>query len=143
MKTLQEILDEVNQNRLCQITDGKIQQKINGNNISDKVNSDKTKLQERGKRLGSTVGKFNMTDYSREMSKVPTMCPNCQTIGPLSNMKQHHFDNCKRTCGYSDDMVINNHKMGMTAFSISKESGISYPQTKMIIRNYKKSFAGK
>jgi len=142
MKTLQEILDEVNQNRLCKMTDGKIQQRINGNNVADKVNSDKSKLQEKGRNLGKTKGKLNMTDYTREMSKVPTTCPNCNTVGPLSNMKQHHFDNCKRTVGYSDDKVIENHLKGFTAWSISQEAGISYPQTKMIIRNYKKSLVG-
>ena len=139
MKTLQEILDEVNKNRLCQITDGKIQQHLNGVNVSNKVNLNKSKMIERGKRLGSTVGKFNLTDYSREMSNVLTICTNCLTIGPLSNMKRHHFDKCKRPIGYSDLKVIDNHIKGMSALSISKESGISYPQTKMIIRNYKKS----
>jgi hypothetical protein len=143
MKSLQEILDEVNLNRLCQMTDGKIQQHLNGVNVSNKVNLNKSKMTERGKTLGSTVGKFNLTDYSRDQSKVPTMCPNCHTVGPLSNIKQHHFNNCKRTVGYSDFIVIENHKKGMSAWSISQESGISYPQTKRIIRNYKKNLVGK
>ena len=82
----------------------------------------KEKRKERGKTLGSTKGKLNMTDYTREMSKVPTMCPNC-----------------KRTVGYSDDLIIENHKKGLTASQISRDSNVSYPQTKLIIRNYKKN----
>ena len=99
----------------------------------------KEKRKERGKTLGSTKGKLNMTDYTREMSKVPTMCPNCNTVGPLCNMRQHHMDKCKRTVGYSDDLIIENHKKGLTASQISRDSNVSYPQTKLIIRNYKKN----
>lgn len=143
MKTLQEILDEFSQSKLGKLGDGKITHKITGVNSIERLTGDKTKLQERGKTLGSTVGKHNLTDYSREMSKVPTMCPNCNTVGPLSNIRQHHMDNCKRTANYSDDLIIENHKRGMSASQISKDSNVSYPQTKMIIRNYKKSLADK
>ena len=108
-----------------------------------KMEKHKEYEKERGKILGKTKGKLNMTDYTREMSKVPTTCPNCNTIGPLSNMKQHHFDNCKRTSGYSNDKVIQNYLDGVSPHIISQESGISYPQTKLIIRKYKKSLVGK
>ena len=99
----------------------------------------KENLKTRGKTLGSTKGKLNMTDYTREMSKVPTMCPNCQTIGPLSNMKQHHFDNCRRITEYSDNKVIESYLNGMSLASISRESGISQAQVKVIVGKYKKS----
>ena len=127
MKSLQEILDDVNQMMMT------------GMSQTNRLLCDKEKLKTRGKRLGSTVGKFNMTDYTREMSKVPTMCPNCYTVGPLCNMRQHHFDKCKRTVGYSDDLIIENHKKGLSAGQISRDSKVSYPQTKLIIRNYKKN----
>ena len=141
MKTLQEILDEFNKTKLGQLNGGKLQQHINGTNVASRVNTNVSRLKSMGKTLGSTVGKFNLTDYSREMSKVSTTCPNCNTVGPLSNMRQHHFDNCKRTVGYSDNLIIENHKKGMSASQISQDSNVSYPQTKSIIRNYKKSLA--
>ena len=103
--------------------------------------ANKEKQKESGRNLGKTKGKLNMTDYTREMSKVPTMCPNCQTIGPLSNMKQHHFDKCKRTPNYSDDLIIENYKNGLSIAQISKNSNVSWSQTKLIIRKYKKSLA--
>ena len=141
MKTLQEILDEFNKTKLGQLNGGKLQQHINGTNVASRVNTNVSQLKSRGKTLGSTVGKFNLTDYSREMSKVSTTCPNCNTVGPLSNMRQHHFDKCKRVVGYSDLKVIENYNKGMSISTISKESGISRPQTGLIIRNYKKSLA--
>ena len=104
-----------------------------------KMENHRNNQKERGKTLGSAWGKLNMTDYTREMSKVPTMCPNCNTVGPLCNMRQHHFDNCKRTKDYSDDLIIENHKKGLSANQISKDSNVSYAQTKLIIRNYKKN----
>jgi hypothetical protein len=104
-----------------------------------KMENHRNNQKKRGKTLGSTKGKLNMTDYTREMSKVPTMCPNCNTVGPLCNMRQHHMDKCKRTVGYSDDLIIENHKKGLTASQISRDSNVSYPQTKLIIRNYKKN----
>jgi hypothetical protein len=167
MKTLQETLDEFGSSKIGQTKETVISHILGAQRASEirlklyeqrrleksldpkvaeekklKMEKHKQGQKERGKRLGE-IGKKNLTDYSREMSKVPTTCPNCNTVGPLSNMRQHHMDNCKRTSGYSDDMVINNHKLGMTALLISKESGISYPQTKLIIRKYKNSFAGK
>jgi hypothetical protein len=108
-----------------------------------KIEKHKEYEKERGKILGKTKGKLNMTDYTREMSKVPTTCPNCNTIGPLSNMKQHHFDNCKRTSGYSDEKVIESYLNGMSIVNISKESVISCSQVKVIVRKYKKSLVGK
>ena len=139
MKSLQEILDDVNKTKFGKLSDGKIQMMMTGMSQTNRLLCDKEKLKTRGKRLGSTVGKFNMTDYTREMSKVPTMCPNCNTVGPLCNMRQHHFDNCKRTKDYSDDLIIENHKKGLSANQISKDSNVSYAQTKLIIRNYKKN----
>lgn len=141
MNNLQEALNQFSQTKLGQLKGGKLQQHLNGKHVADKVNVNHKRLKERGKTLGSTVGKFNLTDYSREMSKVPTMCPNCNTVGPLTNISQHHMDSCKRSVGYSDELIIENYKKGMSAYQISKDSNVSYSQTKMIIRNYKKSLA--
>jgi hypothetical protein len=138
MKTLQELLDEVKESKFGKMSEGKISHMITGINRTQELNSDESKMRERGKRLGQTVGRYNMTDYSREMSKVATVCPRCGTIGPLSNIRQHHFDNCKRVVGYSDNLIIENNKKGMSAFQISKDSNVSYAQTKSIIRKYKK-----
>jgi hypothetical protein len=139
MKTLQEILDDVNKTKFGKLSDGKIQMMMTGMSQTNRLLCDKEKLKTRGKRLGSTVGKFNMTDYTREMSKVPTMCPNCLTVGPLCNMRQHHMDKCKRVKDYSDSLIIENYKKGISVYQISKDSGVSYSQTKLIIRNYKKN----
>jgi len=106
-----------------------------------KMEKHKEGQKKRGKTLGSTVGKLNLTDYSREMSKVPTMCPNCNTVGPLSNMVQHHMDKCRRITGYSDNKVIESYLNGMSLASISRESGISPAQVKVIVGKYKKSLA--
>jgi hypothetical protein len=108
-----------------------------------KMEKHKESEKKRGKILGKTRGKFNLTDYSRKMSKVPKMCPNCHTVGPLSNMKQHHFDNCKRTSGYSDEKVIESYLNGMSIVNISKESVISWSQVKVIVKKFKKSLVGK
>jgi hypothetical protein len=108
-----------------------------------KMEKHKEYEKEKGRILGKTKGKLNMTDYTREMSKVPTTCPNCNTVGPLSNMKQHHFDKCKRTVGYSDEKVIESYLNGMSIVNISKESVISWSQVKVIVRKYKKSLVGK
>jgi hypothetical protein len=167
MKTLQEILDEFAQTKLGKVKETVISHIVGAQRASEvrlkmweerrlekesnpkfieekklKMEKHKEGQKERGKRLGE-IGKKNLTDYSREMSKVPTTCPNCNTVGPLSNMRQHHMDNCKRTTGYSDDLIIENHKTGMTASQISKDSNVSYAQTKLIIRKYQKSLAGK
>jgi hypothetical protein len=141
MKTLQELLDRVKDGKFGKVTEGSITHMVRGLNSVERLNADKERLKQRGKKLGSTVGKLNLTDYSREMSKVPTMCSNCNTVGPLSNMRQYHMSKCKRTVGYSDNLIIENHKKGMSAFQISKDSNVSYSQTKMILRNYKKSLS--
>lgn len=141
MKTLQELLDEVNQNKLCQLSDGTITHKIRGSANINRLNSDKERLKERGKLLGKTFGKFNLSDHSREMSQVPTLCPNCGTVGPLSNMVQHHMDNCKRTTNYSNQTIIDNFVNGMSMSQIANDSNVSYSQVKSIIRDYKKNLA--
>jgi hypothetical protein len=76
---------------------------------------------------------------ARELSKVPVVCPNCNTVGPLSNMKQFHFDKCLRTQGYSNEVIISKYKSGVSCSTISKESGISYGNTKLIVRKWKAS----
>jgi len=142
MKSLQEILDEVYQSKFGKMSDGKIQHTMTGLSQTHRLLGDNEKLKKRGQILGSTVGKFNMTDYTREMSKVPTMCPNCQTVGPLNNIRQHHMDKCKRVKGYSDSLIIENYKKGISLYQISKDSNVSYGQTKLIIRKYKNNFGG-
>ena len=164
MKTLQELLDEFNETKLGKVKETVISHIVGAQRASEVrlklyedrrlekesdpklIEEKKLKMEKhnegqkkRGKTLGSTVGKFNLSDYSREMSKVATTCPNCNTVGPLSNMRQHHFDKCKRVVGYSDLKVIENYNKGMSISTISKESGISRPQTGLITRNYKKS----
>ena len=54
-------------------------------------------------------------------------------------MKQHHFDNCRRITEYSDNKVIESYLNGMSLASISRESGISQAQVKVIVGKYKKS----
>ena len=76
---------------------------------------------------------------ARELSKVPTVCPNCDTVGPLSNMKQFHFDKCLRTKGYSNELIISQYKSGLAVSKIAQESGVSWSQTKLIIRKWKAS----
>jgi hypothetical protein len=163
MKTLQDILNKFNESKLGKTKetvlshmvgvqranevrlklyeDRRLEKESDPKFIEEKelrIKEHKEYEKKNGKKLGQTVGKFNMTDYTREMSKVPTMCPNCNTIGPLSNMVQHHMDNCKRTLGYSDSKVIESYLSGKVCSKISIESGISHPQVNVIVRKYKK-----
>ena len=139
MNNLQDAINQFQSSKLGKLKDGKLNNYINGINSVQRLTGDKNKLKQSGRRLGSTVGKLNMTDYTREMSKVPTTCPNCNTVGPLSNMVQHHMDNCKRTVGYSDDLIIENYKIGKSVSQISKESNVSKPQIRLILNTYKKN----
>jgi|LakMenE01Jun11ns_1017448.scaffolds.fasta_scaffold9921100_2 hypothetical protein len=95
-----------------------------------------------GKLLGSTKGAAMLKlhgDRGRELSKVPTICPNCNTVGPLSNMKQYHFDKCVRTKGYSNELIISQYKSQKSISKIAQESSVSKPQVKLIIRKWKAS----
>jgi transposase len=139
MENLQELLDGVKNGKFGKVTEGRITLMIRGLNSVERLHADKEGLKQRGKTLGSTVGKLNMTDYSREMSKVPTTCPNCNTIGPLSNMVQHHMDNCKRTVGYSDNLIIENYIKGMSSSQISKDANVSQSQIKVILNLHKEN----
>ena len=106
----------------------------------------KQQHKEMKKRNGKLLGLGKGTEMlklhgerGRELSKVPTVCPNCNTVGPLSNMKQYHFDKCVRTQGYSNELIISQHKSGLAVSKIAQESGVSWSQTKLIIRKWKTS----
>ena len=167
MKTLQEILDDFNGSKVASIKEAKIshiigaeratkirlellrakrEQKQNDPFLIEELKMLKQQNKEMRKRNGKLLGLGKGTEMlklhgarARELSKVPVVCPNCNTVGPLANMKQFHFDKCVRVKGYSNEVIISKYKSGVSCSTISKESGISYPNTKLIVRKWKAS----
>jgi len=167
MKTLQEILDDFNGSKVASIKEAKIshiigaeratkirlellkakrEQKENDPFLIEELKMLKQQNKEMRKRNGKLLGLGKGTEMlklhgarARELSKVPVVCPNCNTVGPLSNMKQFHFDKCVRVKDYSNEVIISKYKSGLSVSKIAEESNVSWSTVKVIVRKWKAS----
>jgi hypothetical protein len=68
------------------------------NNFFGKFHSEETKEKMRKQKIGKNLSDEHRKNISRKLKGVPKkkiQCPHCGKIGGSSQMKRHHFDNCK------------------------------------------------
>jgi transposase len=80
-----------------------------------------------------------VSDMKSQTNPIGDTCPNCSFTGPKKTLSQYHFNNCKRTKGYSDEKVIERYQSGISVKQISLESNISISPTFTIIKKWKAS----
>ena len=78
-------------------------------------------------------------EIKHKINPIGDICPNCSSTGDKKTLTQFHFNNCKRTKGYSNEKVIERYLSGLSAKEISLESNISIAPTYTIIRKWKTS----
>jgi hypothetical protein len=80
-----------------------------------------------------------ISQIKNRINPIGDICPNCFFTGDKKALSQYHFNNCKRTKGYSNEKVIEKYLSGVSVTEISLESNISLVPTYTIIRKWKAS----
>jgi hypothetical protein len=145
MNNLQDVLDNFMGSKLGKMKDFKIRQTVMGMNMqknlvkddlfeSKRINGVKssTKMKENGLKQLELINQ-----RSRENQ---VCCPNCGTYGKKILMEKHHFDNCKRPFGFSDDKIYQLHLEGQRNLDIAIMCNLKPNSVCKIIKKFKKDF---